>query len=430
MYRDRYGLELTTESGAARDAYVEGVDRMLAASPFVEDKLEEAIAADPGFALAVVALARQHQLRGRGKEARALIERAGPLASSASERERSHVEIFTNLLSGKIPLALEQTRAHLERYPLDAFVLDPACGVFGLIGFSGRKAREPEQLALLEPLVDAYGDDWWFHSAYAFALVEVGQWDRGRALIERSLEQRPRNAVAAHIKAHALYEAGENSPALAYLSDWLPEYDPDGLMHCHLWWHYCLLQVAAGNAEEAWRAYDRQCAPGVSKSPAINVVTDGAALLWRAELAGEPRSRARWRAVRECYERAFGRPLVFVDAHAGLAYAALGEIEALERYITEAEERGKAGRLPAGTLGAELTRAYRAFVAGRYHETVRILEPIMEEVVRIGGSRAQRDLVTNTLLAAYLRDGRQEAGRAFLESIHDRRPVRPVAGLA
>ena len=36
MLQDRYGNDLTTDSADARDAYVEGMDRFLAAAPDVE----------------------------------------------------------------------------------------------------------------------------------------------------------------------------------------------------------------------------------------------------------------------------------------------------------------------------------------------------------------------------------------------------------
>ncbi len=57
--QDRYGLELSTSSATARDAYVEAIDRMLAAEAHVDDSLAAAIAADPDFALAHAAEARQ-----------------------------------------------------------------------------------------------------------------------------------------------------------------------------------------------------------------------------------------------------------------------------------------------------------------------------------------------------------------------------------
>ncbi|MCB1739124.1 MAG: tetratricopeptide repeat protein [Gammaproteobacteria bacterium] len=429
MLDDRYGLPVTTTSATARDAYVDGVDRILAANPGVEAVLQRAIAADPGFALPHAALARQHQLCGRPAEARAAAEQAVALAAQATARERQHVEIFSRMVNGRIPAALELTREHLASHPRDAFVLAPSCGVFGLIGFSGRQEREPEQLALLEPLARHYGDDWWFLTAHAFALVEVGEWARGRTLVERSLEQFARNPHGAHIRAHALYEAGVDDEAIRYLSDWLPGYEPEGLLHCHLWWHYCLLKMSMGESDAAWQAYGTHCAPGVSSSPSINVLTDGAALLWRAELAGEPRNLERWQRLCDYYEQQFPRPIVFVDAHAGLAYAALGRNEALQHYVEQVQSLGEAGRLPAGTLGATLSRAFAAFAEGRWAQAIEILEPVMDRVVCIGGSRAQRDLVTNTLLAAYVKDGRADRARALLASIEDRRPTRAVAGL-
>ena len=51
------------------------------------------------------------------------------------------------------------------------------------------------------------------------------------------------------------------------------------------------------------------------------------------------------------------------------------------------------------------------------------------EVVRIGGSRAQRDLVQNTLLSAFVEDGRPEAARSFLNAQSDRAQTIPISGL-
>ena len=163
--KDRYGLELSTTSSEARDAYVDAIDRMLAADGHVEETLAHAIEADPSFALAHIAVARQHQLMARGKEARAVAEEASELVATATEREQRHVEILANLITGQVPRSLELTREHIVDHPRDAFALAPSCGVFGTIGFSGRIGREQEQLELLEPLATHYGDDWWYPAA-------------------------------------------------------------------------------------------------------------------------------------------------------------------------------------------------------------------------------------------------------------------------
>ena len=101
--------------------------------------------------------------------------------------ERSHVNALATVIDGGSVKGLAAVKEHLAAYPRDAMVLAPCTGVFGLIGFSGREGREAELLALLEPLAGAYGEDWWFTSALAFAQVEAGDIDRAEATIERSL---------------------------------------------------------------------------------------------------------------------------------------------------------------------------------------------------------------------------------------------------
>jgi len=430
MMQDRYGLELSTTSEVARDAYVDAIDRMLAADAGVEEQLGAALDADPEFALAHIALARQHHLNARGGEARDAVERAGELSSAASEREQRHVEILSKVIGGRVPESLELTREHMAECPRDAFAIAPACGVFGSIGFSGRIGREPEQLAFVEPLAEHYGDDWWFQTVYAFALVEMGDWDRGRELAYQSLAQRPSNAHAAHTLAHALFEGGADDEALDFMNGWIPKSDSGSLLHCHIWWHYALLLMTTERSDDAWDAFRSNCLPGTTVSPSINVFTDSSSFLWRWELAGSQRDETAWQTVRDYYEANFRRPIVFVDSHAALAYAALGETERLQETIEVLQELGEAGKLPAETTAASLSRAYAAFAAERWSESIQVLESLLPQVVRIGGSRAQRDLATNTLLAAYLKADRLEDARRFLAGVQDRQPSRPVAGLA
>ena len=76
MNRDRYDLPLTTASDRAAAHYLDGVDRMLSAWHGAGEAFDQAIAEDPGFALAHIARARVHQLNMEGAEARALAARA------------------------------------------------------------------------------------------------------------------------------------------------------------------------------------------------------------------------------------------------------------------------------------------------------------------------------------------------------------------
>src|SRR6185503_9503114 len=142
MFEDRYGLSLSTTSVAARDAYVEGTDLLLSAGPGPQRAYERAIAADPGFALAHAGCARAHFLAARIPEAQAAAKQARAVAEQLGERERNNLEVVLLTVEGGGPRAYALAREHLQRYPREAMVLAPCTGVFGLIGFSGRKGRE------------------------------------------------------------------------------------------------------------------------------------------------------------------------------------------------------------------------------------------------------------------------------------------------
>jgi hypothetical protein len=91
-------------------------------------------------------------------------------------------------------------------------------------------------------------------------------------------------------------------------------------------------------------------------------------------------------------------------------------------------ERISTDRLPAGIVVPTLAEAFGAYVKGDWDAAIRLFESALQETVRIGGSRAQRDLVEFTLIAAYLNAGRPaDAHRVVARRTDRRAPVR-VAG--
>jgi thioredoxin-like negative regulator of GroEL len=425
MLTDRYDNALSTASAEARDAYVAGVDLLLSANAGAEDAFRRALAADEGFALAQAGLARTLQLHAKVDEAKEAIARAQQLAAQTSPREQAHVAALALLIERGGPAALAAAREHLATYPRDAMVLAPCTGVFGLIGFSGRSGREQELLALLDGLAGAYGDDWWFGSVHAFAQVETGDVARAQATIERSLAQNPRNAHGAHIRAHVYYECGERAAGLGYLRDWWRDYDKEGLLHCHVSWHVALWELELGRPEAAWKVYRDHLHPEASWGPPINTLSDTAAFLFRAELAGEPRQPDLWRDVSRYAARMFPSPgLNFADVHAALAHAFAGDAEALARSIEQAKG-------PAADMVAPLAQAFGALSRESWAEAVEILMPIMAAHERIGGSRAQRDLIEYALVVCLLRLGRTEEARRLLRTRRPRSGARdvPIRGM-
>ena len=425
MLQDQYGNALSTTSTAARDAYVEGVDLFLAAQAGVDDACDRALAEDPGFAMAHTAKARQAQMRGDRETLTQHLAEARA-AQNVTASEAGHIHALGLLLEGKVPQAYTAIRAHLVDHPRDPLVTQTCVGVFGLIGFSGQPGREAEQLAFTSQLLPHYGDDWWFLGGHAFAQVEAGQTAKAAETIERSLEQRPENANSAHYKAHIHYEAGESQAGLDYMARWRDDHyaDKQGLLHCHVSWHVALWALEQGDADRMWAEIDRNIRPGDGHGPAINLLTDTAAIYYRAEMAGVAVPAERWQAVSEFAAEFFPKPgIAFADVHAALAHAMAGNCEALERI--RAEARG-----PAGDLVSLLADAFGALAAQNWSQAATLLSRSMAGHERIGGSRAQRDLLEFALLNAMLKQGQAAEAHLMLTS---RRPVqveaRPVAGL-
>lgn len=424
--KDRYGNELGTTSADARDAYQAGMDSLMSATPGMDAAFQKAVEADDGFALGHIALARAKQLLGRGHEAKAPLARAQELAPGASARERSQIAIFEKILTGQGAAALDAIREHMKDWPCDAMALAPATSVFGLIGFSGRVGREQEQLEILVPFEKHYGGDWWYLTQLAFAQIELGQFEEGRRNIEKALADYPKSAHAAHIHGHLFYETGEREAGLAYLTDWMKDYPRDGLMHCHNSWHLALWSMETGKHADAWRIYDDALRPGAAWGPQINVATDCPAFLLRAEMAGEPRQPERWREIADYATKWFGRPgLGFVDMHTALAYAMAGDVEVLAKFA-ESPRGATADLLPPMATG------FSAFTAGNWQHAIGAIRPLLDTHERLGGSRAQRDLLEYVVTAAMVRDGKSGEAREF---ISQRRPQNgkgrgfPISGL-
>jgi tetratricopeptide (TPR) repeat protein len=420
---DRYGLELSTGSPRAAEAYCRGLDHALAAEAEAEACFREARLEDPGFALAHIAEARMLQFRARPAEAREAADRALQVVGGATRRERQHVEAIATAVAGDPRGALEKVRAHVAEFPRDAFVLSQATGVYGLIGFSGRLERNEEQLALLEPLAGAYGDDWWFLSQIAFAYNELFRHREAQQAVERSLAGNPRNGHASHTVAHIAYETGDAEGGAAFLREWLVGYDPAHQLYVHNHWHLALFELAAGNFARVLDLYDRVIRPSVATSPPLGTIADAASLLWRCTLTERPAADLPWAEVAEYAAAWFPRPgTTWADAHCLIAWCAVNDTDRLTALVGQLRDRVAGGRVYAGPVLVTLAEGYLAFAHGDWDRAANLFQLARPEVIRLGGSHAQRDVFEETLIEACARAGRLEQARAILEERLDRRP--------
>jgi hypothetical protein len=122
--------------------------------------------------------------------------------------------------------------------------------------------------------------------------------------------------------------------------------------------------------------------------------------------------------------------VAFCDMHIALAQAVAGDGDALVERDRQIDELARNCRYPSGRLVPVVSRAFAAFERRNFSAAIDALEPIAAELERIGGSRAQPDLVEFTLLKAYVGADRLEDPRRMLSVRRRGSSNIPVAGLA
>lgn len=421
---DRYELPLSTTSDQAASAYRGGVDLMLAGWIGTAETLERAITADPDFALAHIARARVHAFYQQGDLARQKAALARELvARRGTERERSHVETLALAIEGRGPDAVAAMLKHIESWPRDAVVLSLPLGAFGLFAFSGMADHDRARQDLCERVAQHYGEDWWFLTLYGWAMTENGDVARGRAVTERGFDLRRANAHAAHAVLHAMFEDGSIEAADRLVDEWIPTYDRAGILHGHILWHQALAALEHGDAARALDIYADVLQPSATQAPPLNVVTDSASLLWRVSAYGHTVPTALWVEADATAQKLFPKSgLAFADIHMALFAAATQNREALAARLAVIEQRLTEGKLPAGPVVPAICRALAAFADENYAACVRELAPVLADVVRIGGSHAQRELIEDAFLLALMRSGELPRARNLLDARLHRRP--------
>jgi tetratricopeptide (TPR) repeat protein len=195
------------------------------------------------------------------------------------------------------------------------------------------------------------------------------------------------------------------------------------LNQVHIWWHKALFHLELGQYEAALALYDGPIR--ATQRPLSLSLTNATALLWRLDTLGCDVGE-RWRELATLWQgHADGKCLVFADIHAAMAELRSGREALAEQRLAAMRETAAGDREAADlyrTVGVPLVEGLAAFHRGLYERAIEWLLRTRFDLWRIGGSHAQRDVVTWTLAEAAVRAGRREVARALA---YERLATRP-----
>jgi len=419
MTRDARGLEVSCSDRSVLDLYERALGEY---QSYVGDPIatiDTALANAPDFVLghvfraAVLATLAERRF---ADEARASVNSAEALASSALPRERGLVEAARHLVDGDWDAACATFDRVLVDAPRDAFAIQSA---HLMDFFRGDALNLRNRISRVLPHwttgVPGYS---YILGMHAFGLEECNQYPEAEDAGRRALALQPKDGWAVHAVTHVMEMQGRIDEGIAWLESREADWAPDNGFAFHNYWHLALYYLDRQRHADALSLYDTRVH---ATPPDFSLqLLDASALLWRLHLDGvglddRPAVVADNWAARLERERGF---YVFNDMHAMMAFAMAGREAEAKRLLADLEWTAEHGagtnRTMTREVGLPVARALHAFGTGRYAETIAHLQPVRDGAHRFGGSHAQRDALTLTLIEAAIRSGQPALARHYI----------------
>jgi hypothetical protein len=357
-------------------------------------------------------------------ELRRSVEAAEALASTANDRERGHTAAARAWLDGDFHRAGDLYAQVLLDHPRDLLALQIG---HQIDFFTGNAAMLRDRPARVLPQWDAavpgYG---YVLGMQAFGLEENNMFRRAEDMGRHAVELTPRDPWAIHAVAHVMEMEGRLADGIRWMTSRVDDWAPDNMLAIHNWWHLALYHLDYGQTGSTLDIYDRHIRPRPG-GMAIELV-DATSMLWRLHLRGVDVGD-RWTAVADAWEpMADDGYYAFNDMHAMMAFVGDGRDHAVRQLLETLNRRASGiGSNAAMTreVGLPVCAAIRAFADGFYGLAVDLLLPVRSISHRFGGSKAQRDVITLTLIEAALRGNQANLARALTAERTDFKPSSP-----
>lgn len=335
------------------------------------------------------------------------IEKAESLTAKSNDREKQLVTAARHWMEGRWNRACQTWDQVLADHPTDAMAIQCAHLTDFYLGDAvNLRDRIGRVLGHWDLSMPGYS---FIMGMQAFGFEECNQFDLAEKAAREALDIEKRDGWSVHALAHVMemqnrYEEGQD-----FMRSTSPDWAPDNGFAFHNWWHLGLFHIEQEDFDGALKLYDTEILPG--ESDVSLQMLDASALLWRLKLQGIEVSD-RWRGIADLWARK--TPVengyyAFNDLHAVVAMVGAGRIKEAKEVLKSVESAATSNpaltRLMAEQVGVPACSAMIAFGEERYSDAVDDLLGIRTIAHRFGGSNAQRDILTQTLIESAIRDG-------------------------
>ncbi len=407
MHRDVREVPVSAADAAALASYETALTQFQTYVGDPVDTLDRTLAAAPDFVLGhlfkalVLITTSEKQCLPAARSAFASAQR---LAARANAREQALSGATRSFLEGDWDAGCRQLDRVLVDHPRDAMALQVAHLMDFYRGDSlNLRNRVSRVLPHWDESVPGFS---YVLGMHAFGLEEMNQYPEAEATGRRALALERKDGWAVHALTHVMEMQGRIEEGIHWLESRQQDWAPDNGFAFHNWWHLALFHMDGAAFDRALALYDAAIHPQPAQF--VLPLVDASALLWRLSLEGVDVGERfehladEWQTRQDTDHGYYA----FNDVHAMLAFAATGREAAMQgqlaRLAAAASQEGSNGRM-SSQAGLPLARGIAAFARRHYDDAIDLLEPVRDTCVIFGGSHAQRDLVTLTLIEAALR---------------------------
>jgi hypothetical protein len=415
MHKDARGVAVTVSDPDALEAYERALHAFQTYRGDPLKPLDEALAIDAGFAAAYAAKALvlcTFFERRFMRDAVATLAAGREALERATPRERALAYAAGEIARGQWHAGVRGLEEVLVEHPRDILALQAA----HLMDFyRGDALNLRNRVSRVVPAWDRAVPGYaYVLGMHAFGFEECNEYAAAERIGRSAVALSGDDSWGVHAVAHVMEMQGRIAEGLdwyeATRAVWSGE---DNGFAFHNAWHVALFHMDRADYARALEIFDARLAGG-GETALVRV--DASALLWRLRLEGLDVA-SRFAPIADAWERSLdaeGGFYAFNDFHAALALAAAGRREALGR-LREALARGE--REPGAN--ADMTRqvargaceAAIDYCEGRFASAAEKLAGVRDGASRFGGSHAQRDLLTLTLIDAATQAGSRDLAR-------------------
>ena len=412
---DNRAVPTTVSSQKALDLYETALVQLQSYKGDPVETIDQAIAEDPQFVMGHCLRAHCGSAMADAKfsdHLRESLNAAEAVAEHGSAREKAHVGATRAWLNGQFKESADILESILVDHPRDILALQIAhLSDFYLGDAHNLRDRIARVLPAYDEDMPGYG---YALGMYAFGLEECNEYTRGEQVGHKALEINSADVWALHAVAHVMEMQGRQKEGIELYESRQSDWAPDNEFATHNWWHLALYYLDLQNTDQVLEIYDASIADG---SVALEML-DASALLWRLHLADVDVGE-RWNTLAGKWEKTISHSgyYCFNDCHAIMAFVAAGRESSANEVMSllrQTAEQDNYSAWMVRQVGLPVAEALVAFGEGRYARAAELLSAIRYRANQFGGSHAQRDLISQTLIESAIRAKQLNFARALL----------------